>query len=262
MSRRFFQMLLISLLVFLPGGPALRAADIGTAFTYQGHLTDSGSPANEIYDFEFKLYDAETGGTQQGSTVTLDDVRVENGLFKVDVDFGAAVFAGEARYVEIGVRPGTSTDGYTPIRARQELTPTPYAIHALSAASAATLSGVRAQVSAKDGISTTNTNWEDMKDMSIEVNTGIHPVLIMFTASGVALRSGDYIQIRLLVDEEEKCMVVNGLGNSDEHNMNLNCLETLSKGDHTIKVQWKISGPGPAVASEEGSTRNLIVVEL
>ena len=29
--------------------------ELGTAFTYQGRLTDDGSPAEGPYDFEFKL---------------------------------------------------------------------------------------------------------------------------------------------------------------------------------------------------------------
>lgn len=41
-----------------------------TAFTYQGKLTDAGSPASSSYDIQFKLFDALTDGTQQGDTVT------------------------------------------------------------------------------------------------------------------------------------------------------------------------------------------------
>ena len=31
---------------------------VGTAFSYQGRLTDGSSPANGDYDFNFSLYDA------------------------------------------------------------------------------------------------------------------------------------------------------------------------------------------------------------
>ncbi|MHC4721426.1 MAG: hypothetical protein ACYS6I_01830, partial [Planctomycetota bacterium] len=44
------------------------AAPMGTAFTYQGRLTDANSPADGLYDFRFELYDALNGGNQQGST--------------------------------------------------------------------------------------------------------------------------------------------------------------------------------------------------
>ncbi|MFB0537257.1 MAG: tail fiber domain-containing protein [Anaerolineae bacterium] len=103
-------------------------AQMGTSFTYQGRLTDGGSPANGTYDFRFRLYDAASGGTQVGSTVTKGDVTVTDGLFTVQLDFGSGVFTGDARYLEIGVRPGESTGAYTPLLPRQALTPAPYAL--------------------------------------------------------------------------------------------------------------------------------------
>ncbi|RME44904.1 MAG: hypothetical protein D6791_12080 [Chloroflexi bacterium] len=101
---------------------------LGTAFTYQGRLTSGGAPANGSYDFEFRLYDAETRGRQMGNTVAIDNVVVTDGLFSVVLDFGAAVFTGEARYLEIGVRPGNSASAYTTLTPRQALMPTPYAL--------------------------------------------------------------------------------------------------------------------------------------
>lgn len=64
----------------------------GTAFTYQGRLRDSGTPATGIRDLRFAIYDAASGGNQVGSTVTADDVALTNGLFNVVLDFGASVF--------------------------------------------------------------------------------------------------------------------------------------------------------------------------
>ena len=37
-------------------GPVPQAA-LGTGFTYQGRLTDGGSPANGLYDFEVRCYE-------------------------------------------------------------------------------------------------------------------------------------------------------------------------------------------------------------
>ena len=42
-----------------------------TAFTYQGKLADNGNPANGHYDFQFSLFDALSGGAQQGTTHSL-----------------------------------------------------------------------------------------------------------------------------------------------------------------------------------------------
>jgi hypothetical protein len=113
--------------------PAPLASPVGTAFTYQGQLTDAGVPADGVYDFQFTLWDAETFGSQIGSPVTRGDVVVASGVFAVELDFGASAFAGEARWLEIGVRPGDSSGSYTTLDPRQKVMPTPYAIHSLDA---------------------------------------------------------------------------------------------------------------------------------
>ncbi|MGO8929775.1 MAG: hypothetical protein ACLQU3_23155 [Limisphaerales bacterium] len=41
----------------------------GTAFTYSGQLQNNGSPANGLYDFQFSLSNAPSGGSQVGGTV-------------------------------------------------------------------------------------------------------------------------------------------------------------------------------------------------
>ncbi|MCI0396629.1 MAG: hypothetical protein L0332_00605 [Chloroflexi bacterium] len=132
--------LLVLLLLSAPGatahGPAITPAGapaLSASFTYQGRLTDGGSPTGGLYDFQFKLFDAASGGNQAGSPVTKDDVAVTDGLFTTQLDFGSAAFAGEARYLEISVRPGSSTGGYTTLLPRQELTAAPYALYSLGA---------------------------------------------------------------------------------------------------------------------------------
>lgn len=108
-------------------GPTPRAprANVGTAFTYQGYLKDNGTAANGTYDFEFGLCDAASDGTC--SFIHVDDVTVTNGYFTVLLNFGA-VFKGEARFLEIRVRPGASSGPYTTLLPRQPLTPAPYAL--------------------------------------------------------------------------------------------------------------------------------------
>ncbi len=114
------------------------AAAQTTQFTYQGLLNDGSSPANGAYDLQFRLFDAAAGGNQVGSTLIREDVAVSNGLFKVTLDFGAAVFPGAPRFLEIGVRPGASSGAFTALAPLQPLTSTPYALRSLSAASADT----------------------------------------------------------------------------------------------------------------------------
>lgn len=117
------------------------AAPAGTAFTYQGHLKNNGSPANGPFVMTFKLFDALTLGSQFGATLNFDGVganpppvSVSNGLFTVQLDFGANGFNGDKRWLEITVAG-------TPLSPRQELTATPYAIVAAASNAPWTTSG-------------------------------------------------------------------------------------------------------------------------
>ena len=100
------------------------------AFTYQGSLTQGGLPVTGLQDFEFRLFNAATSGAQQGTTLTVADWAVTNGLFTVALDFGAAAFPGADRWIEIAVRPGTNTGAYVTLSPRQPITATPYAVRA------------------------------------------------------------------------------------------------------------------------------------
>jgi trimeric autotransporter adhesin len=103
----------------------------GTVFTYQGRLNDNGNPANGSYDLQFYLRDAAVAGNAVGNTNTLAPVAVSNGVFTVNLDFGAAPFAtGANRWLEIGVRPNGSIAPYSTLAPRQAITATPYAITA------------------------------------------------------------------------------------------------------------------------------------
>ena len=117
---------LVAVVLLFCGGLAA-AQPVGTAFTYQGRLDDAGSPASGVYDFQFQLFDAATGGSPVAPTVLEDDVAVATGVFTVSLDFGTA-FAGDKRWLEVGVRPGTGTGSYTTLSPRQELSPTPSAV--------------------------------------------------------------------------------------------------------------------------------------
>jgi len=110
-----------------PDGAPLQAP-VGTAFTYQGYITDTGNPANGSYNLAFKLYNDASAGTQVGSTVTKNAVTVSEGYFTVELDFGDW-FDGTALWLEIGVQ-GPGDPGFTVLSPRQPLSPTPYAINA------------------------------------------------------------------------------------------------------------------------------------
>ena len=101
---------------------------VGTGFTYQGFLTQSGVVATGAWDFEFLLFDAAAGGAQQGPTVTVGDLATTAGVFTATLDFGAGVFGGGARWLEIRVRPGASIGAYSTLAPRQSVAPAPMAL--------------------------------------------------------------------------------------------------------------------------------------
>lgn len=102
-----------------------------SAFVFQGKLNDGGIPANGTYQFTFTMYDASAGGNQIGQTITDLPATVTNGIFAVNLDFGANAFDGAARFIEVGVRMNGTGQNYTILNPRQAVTSTPYAVKSL-----------------------------------------------------------------------------------------------------------------------------------
>jgi trimeric autotransporter adhesin len=113
--------------VLLPGAHLFAQS---TAFTYQGRLNDGAVPANGLYEFQFSLYDAVTNGALVGTPVSAAPVQVTNGIFTVTLDFGAAPFNGNPRWLGITVNLFGSDMIPTVLHPRQPITVTPYAINA------------------------------------------------------------------------------------------------------------------------------------
>src|SRR5688572_23882497 len=102
-----------------------------TEFTFQGKLTDTGTPS-ATYDFEFRLCDSETDCTTPLAVLQRLAVPVSNGAFTVKLDFGAANFDGSNRWLEIAVkRP--SQEIFTTLAPRQSIGSSPYSIKSKSA---------------------------------------------------------------------------------------------------------------------------------
>ncbi|WP_376696183.1 hypothetical protein [Wenzhouxiangella sp. EGI_FJ10305] len=68
----------------------------------------------------FTLFDAETGGSQVGSTIDLSEVNVANGLFQVGLDFGFQPYSS-------GLWLAIEVEGQ-PLVPRQPITGVPFAI--------------------------------------------------------------------------------------------------------------------------------------
>ena len=107
-----------------------------TEFSYQGSLKDGANSANGNHDFEFALFDAVSGGSQLGSTITLTNVTVTNGVFAVQLNFGSN-FSGTNRFLEIRVRQ-SGGGAFTTLNPRQIVTSSPYSIRSLNATTADT----------------------------------------------------------------------------------------------------------------------------
>lgn len=115
-----YRNLLVSLLLVLSlVAPAL--AD--TTITYQGRLDQNGAPASGTFEASFRLFTADTAGSQVGSTLA-QTVLVSDGLFHADLDFGVQAYE-NALWLEITVDAMTLTP-------RQRIAAAPLALRALS----------------------------------------------------------------------------------------------------------------------------------
>jgi hypothetical protein len=123
------------ILLALLAGIHQAAAQGTTAFTYQGQLKDNGTNANGTYTMIFGLYNTSSGGFPVGSFITTSPTLV-NGLFSVNLDFGNVFTNGSARWLDITITNSTAIQTLSP---RVQVLPTPYALYAASANSAASV---------------------------------------------------------------------------------------------------------------------------
>ena len=96
-----------------------------TTFSYQGQLQQGGAPFTGTVDLEFRLFTDPAGGTQVGPSRFHEDWPMENGLFRVDLDFEAGAFGQDPRYLEVRVNGAI-------MEPRQAVRPTPVALFALA----------------------------------------------------------------------------------------------------------------------------------
>src|SRR6185295_20095957 len=94
----------------------------GTAFTYQGRLSDGGSPATGNYDLRLRLASDALGNNYVGPTLLTNGVPVTSGLFTVALDFGPGIFTGSNLWLQIDVRTN-GAGSYTTLNPLQRLTP-------------------------------------------------------------------------------------------------------------------------------------------
>ena len=102
-----------------------------SSFTFQGQLKSNAVPASGQFELRFTLNDSSTNGIQVAGPLTNSSVDVTSGLFTTLLNFGSAVFDGNVRWLEIGVRTnGNATNEFVTLSPRQLITATPYAVRA------------------------------------------------------------------------------------------------------------------------------------
>ncbi len=102
--------------------PALSAAQSST-ITYQGQLRENGNPVTDTVNLQFQLFDALSSGSSVAGPIQRLNWPVEDGLFQVELDFGADAFAGGERFLQVVVNGA-------PLSPRQRLTSVPFALRA------------------------------------------------------------------------------------------------------------------------------------
>ena len=156
---------------------ALGSEEVGSGFSYQGQLLDSGSPANQKYDIIFRAYNQETGGVDIAEESVLG-VQVNNGLFHIpELDLGDTVFMGDEVWLELAISP-VNEGNFTTLSPRQRISAAPYAVQAeFLAANGA---------SNNDVLQFDGSNWvpQELTDISPWSSDSTDPDSISYTGTG------------------------------------------------------------------------------
>ncbi|HZY40666.1 MAG TPA: hypothetical protein VFF59_01565, partial [Anaerolineae bacterium] len=120
----------VAVLMLALTGSASAQGPAGSAFTYQGRLIKNNQPVSGNCALSLSIWDAGADGTFLNSN-TFATVPISNGLFTVQLDYGAGAFTGEARWLETAVKC-TGDANYITLSPRTRLTAAPYALYSLN----------------------------------------------------------------------------------------------------------------------------------
>ena len=168
----------ISIILSIVTALAALGVPVNTSWTYQGQLQRSGAAYNGTCNFQFSLWDAASGGTQQGNTQTINGVNVVNGLFTVVLNFGDW-FTGDARWLGTSVQC-TGDGGFTLLDPRQPITAAPYALSLRPGAE------IKGSVFNGNILVASNDNGSGVYGTAIGANTsGVYGTASGFNSAGV-----------------------------------------------------------------------------
>lgn len=116
-------------ITFNEGSPGA-IAQTSNIFTYQGKLTNGATAVNGNVDLRFSFWRNATSvspGAAVGSSPTINNVAVTDGLFTVQVDAGDAFFDNKELWLQIEVRNPAGGGSFVALDGRQRVTPAPAA---------------------------------------------------------------------------------------------------------------------------------------
>ncbi len=182
---------------------------VGTTFTYQGRLFQSGEPVSGTLDLMFRLYSTAGGGVPlEGGVLVANDFEIgEDGFFTLDLDFDD-LFTGEPRWLEIVVNE-------TALSPRQPIVAVPHVMVATTAANAPA-KAVVGVFSGITGVGTLNT-------LNVSGNVGVGTTDPQSRLHIVGAESdGQEAAVRIVSGSETMLMDGNEIDSTDQSSLLLN----------------------------------------
>jgi len=109
---------------------SLSTSIVGQTITYQGRLSDGIGTIDGLYDFEFVLFDDLVSGDQVGTTSTVSDVTVQDGLFTAEMNFGVVDYS-QPLWLEINAKEDATVLFGSPLSPRVALRANPLSVTTL-----------------------------------------------------------------------------------------------------------------------------------
>ncbi len=192
------------------------ADDISPGFTYQGMLSEGGSPVTGSRDMRFRVYSDDACTTNVGNNIIRNGVAIDNGVFSVELTLPLPpedIFIGQGRWLGVRVegvdiacqelqavpyafslRPGAKIEGSKPSR---------WALYAENTATTGSNSGVRGETHSDDGAGVYAAGTISGADIILGGSFGRIDSDPTYAGSDIHLRSNDDVMIFLDEDDSE-----------------------------------------------------------